>query len=61
LQPNASKEEIKKTYKQLALKYHPDKNLQRLNESESDYAIRKKEYEDKFKEVSLAFAILTKN
>lgn len=60
LQPNASNEEVKKAYKRLALKYHPDKNPKRTEESESEYAKRKKECEDKFTEISLAFATLTK-
>lgn len=60
LQPNASTEEIKKAYKKLALKYHPDKHSKRPNESESDYAIRKKKYEEKFKEIAQAVAVLIK-
>ena len=45
----ASKKEIKKAYKKLAMKYHPD----RAQES------KKKEHEDKFKEISEAAAILS--
>jgi len=48
LQTDASKEEIKKAYKRLAKKYHPDIN-------HSDDA------ESKFKEISEAYRILTGN
>ena len=47
LQPNASEDDIKKAYKKLALKYHPDRN--------SDSGA-----EAKFKEISDAYQILTK-
>ncbi len=43
----ASEEEIKKTYRRLALKYHPDKNQ------------GNKEAEEKFKEISEAYAVLS--
>jgi len=46
---NSSKEEIKKKYKKLALKFHPD----RASEE------NKKEYEEKFKEMSEAYAVLS--
>jgi len=45
----ASEEEIKKAYRKLALKYHPDKAP----------ADKKKEYEEKFKEISEAYRVLS--
>ncbi len=44
---NASKDEIKKAYRELAKKYHPDLNPQ-----------NKKEAEEKFKEISEAYEVL---
>lgn len=46
---NASKDEIKKAYRKLAKKYHPD----RLNENE------RKEGEEKFKKIGEAYEILS--
>ena len=48
LEPNASKEDIKRAYKKLAMKYHPDKN-------QDD----KETAENKFKEISEAYEILS--
>lgn len=45
---NATKEEIKKAYKKLAMQYHPDRAPEE----------KKKEYEEKFKELSEAAAVL---
>ncbi|WP_185855573.1 molecular chaperone DnaJ [Blattabacterium cuenoti] len=45
---NSSKEEIKKAYRKLAIKYHPDKNLD-----------NKKKAEEKFKEAAEAYEILS--
>ena len=45
---NASNEEIKKAYKKLALKFHPDKN----NVDKTTESI------DKFKEIKEAYSIL---
>lgn len=46
---NASQDEIKKAYRKLALKWHPD----RVEEP------KKKEAEEKFKEISEAYAVLS--
>jgi molecular chaperone DnaJ len=48
ISPNASSQEIKKAYRRLAVKYHPDKNRD-----------NSKEAEEKFKEVSEAYKILS--
>ncbi len=45
----ASDEEIKKAYRKLALKYHPDRAPEN----------KKKEYEQKFKEISQAYRVLS--
>jgi curved DNA-binding protein len=44
---NASQEEIKRAYRKLAMKYHPDKNP------------NKKEAEERFKEINEAYAVLS--
>jgi molecular chaperone DnaJ len=49
LKKGASKEEIKKAYRNLALKFHPD----RVPED------KKKEAEEKFKEISESYAVLS--
>lgn len=48
VEKNSSKDEIKKAYKKLAMKYHPDR-------APED---KKKEYEEKFKEINEAAAVL---
>ena len=45
LSPNASSEDIKKAYRSLALKYHPDRN-------------QSKDAEEKFKEITAAYGVL---
>ena len=47
VEKNASEAEIKKAYKRLAMKYHPDRNPDN------------KEAEEKFKEAKQAYEILT--
>ena len=43
---NATQEEIKRAYRRLVLKYHPDRN-------------KSKEAEEKFKEINEAYAVLS--
>ena len=54
LSKGASEEEIKKAYRKLAMKYHPD-NAKRKNLNEKQV----KEYEEKFKELGEAYAVLS--
>ena len=46
---NASEDEIKKAYRSLSRKYHPDANVGNPNQ---------KEYEEKFKEVQQAYNMI---
>lgn len=52
LQDNASYDEVKKAYKKMAIKYHPDKQSNKSNEEKVDA-------EKKFKEIAEAYEILT--
>lgn len=52
LSANASPEDIKKAYKKMALKYHPDRQEQSLSAQE------KKQSEEKFKQISEAYELL---
>lgn len=51
IQPNCSKDEVKKAYKKLAIKYHPDKQ----NNSSPE---EKKLAEEKFKKIAEAYDII---
>ena len=48
---NATEEELKKAYKRLAMKWHPDKNNQQ-------HQVKKEEAEAKFKQISEAYDVL---
>ena len=52
LDKNATTEEIKKKYKKLALKYHPDRNTDSNTETKADN-------EKKFKEITEAYNVLS--
>ena len=49
---NATEEEIKKAYKKLAIKYHPDRQSGKSDEE-------KKEAEEKFKQCAEAYEVLS--
>lgn len=49
---NATEDELKKAYRKLSLKYHPDRQG---NKSDKE----KKEAEEKFKEISMAYSVLS--
>ncbi|KAJ1427725.1 HSP40/DnaJ peptide-binding [Sesbania bispinosa] len=49
---NATDEELKKAYKRLAMKWHPDKNHQQ-------HQVKKEEAEAKFKQISEAYDVLS--
>ena len=49
---DASKDDIRRAFKKLSLKYHPDKHI---NDSEED----KKKAEEKFKEINEAYETLS--
>ena len=49
---DASKDDIRRTFKKLSVKYHPDKHI---NDSEED----KKKAEEKFKEINEAYETLS--
>ena len=52
VEKNASEDDIKKAYKKLAMKWHPDRHV---NDSEKE----KKEAEEKFKEIAEAYDVLS--
>ena len=52
LENGATDDEIKKAYKKMAIKYHPDKNMSKTDTEKEDAEI-------KFKEITEAYEILT--
>jgi Flp pilus assembly protein TadD len=58
LNSTASKSEVNKKYRKLALKYHPDKIRRDDTETESAFEKRKIKWEEKFKKISGAYAKL---
>ncbi|XP_027346411.1 dnaJ homolog subfamily B member 1-like [Abrus precatorius] len=50
---NATDEELKRAYKRLAMKWHPDKNHQQ------QHSVKKEEAEAKFKQISEAYDVLS--
>lgn len=52
LKSDASSEEIKKSYRRLALKYHPDKHSSESKSAKSDASI-------KFQQIGFAYAVLS--
>lgn len=59
LRNRANEIEIKKAFKKLVLKYHPDKTARKPNESEERYHARKAGNESKFVNVKKAYELLT--
>lgn len=49
---DATEEEVKKSYKKLAMKWHPDKN-------NHQFPLKKQEFEAKFMQISEAYGVLS--
>lgn len=58
LPDKASTEAVKKAYKKLVMKYHPDKVVKQEGESDDAFEVRKADYADKAKKINEAYSQL---